>query len=73
MTIATVDVGNRRQMYIINCMNVPKLSQLVQKNEKFMMKLYDVHKWLDDVEVEQVVLRISFLIWEMHQSHWKKL
>ncbi len=37
------------------------------------MKLYDVHKWLDDVEVEQVVLRISFLIWEMHQSHWEKL
>ncbi len=29
---------------------------------------YDVHKWLDDVEVEQVVLRILCLIWEMHQS-----
>ncbi len=26
---------------------------------------YDVHKWLDDVEVEQIVLKISFLIWEM--------
>ncbi len=37
------------------------------------MKLYDVRKWLHDVEVEQVVLRISFLIWEMHQSHWEKL
>ncbi len=34
---------------------------------------YDVHKWLDDVEVEQVVLKISFLIWEMHQSNWEKL
>ncbi len=30
---------------------------------------YDVHKWLDDVEDEQM----SFLIWEMHQSHWEKL
>ncbi len=28
---------------------------------------------LDDVEVEQVVLKISFLIWEMHQSDWEKL
>ncbi len=34
---------------------------------------YDVHKWLDNVEVEQVVLKISFLIWEMHQSDWEKL
>ncbi len=32
---------------------------------------YHVHKWLDDVEVEQVVLRISFLIWEMQQSDRK--
>ncbi len=45
-------------------MNVPKQSQDVQKN---------VHKWLNDVEVEQVVSRISFLIREMHQSHWEKL
>ncbi len=44
MTIATVDVGNPRQMYIISCMNVSKQSQLVQKNEKLMMKLYDVRK-----------------------------
>ncbi len=29
---------------------------------------YYVHKWLDDVEVEQVVLRISFLIWEMYKA-----
>ncbi len=34
---------------------------------------YDVQKWLDDVEVEQVVLKISFLIWEMHQSDWENL
>ncbi len=34
---------------------------------------YDVHKWLDDVEVEQVVLKMSFLFWEMHQSNWEKL
>ncbi len=27
----------------------------------------------DDVEVEQVVLKMSFLIWEMHQSNWEKL
>ncbi len=26
-----------------------------------------------DVEVEQVVLKLSFLIWEMHQSDWEKL
>ncbi len=36
-------------------MNVPKQSQLVQKNEKL---LYDVHKWLDNVEFEQVVLKM---------------
>ncbi len=70
MTIATDNIGKRRQMYIISCMNVPKQSQLVQTNEKLF---YDVHKWLDDVEFEQVVLRISFLFWEMHQSHWEKL
>ncbi len=51
-------------------MNVPKQSQLVQKNEKLF---YDVHKWLDDEEVEQVVLKNYFLIWEMHQSDWEKL
>ncbi len=33
---------------------------------------YDVHKWLDDVEVEQVILKITFLIWEMYQSDWEK-
>ncbi len=56
-------------MYIINCMNVPKQSQLIQKNEKLLLQY--VHKWLDDVEAEQVVLRISFLIWEMHLSDWE--
>ncbi len=45
-------------MYIISCMNVSTQSQLVEKNEKPMMKLYDVHKWLDDMEVLQVVLKI---------------
>ncbi len=48
MTIATDNVGNRRQMYIISCMNVPK-QLLVQKNEKLIL-----WKWLDDVEVEQI-------------------
>lgn len=27
--------------------------------------VYDMHKWPDDVEAEQVVLKISILIWEM--------
>ncbi len=54
MTILADDVGNCRQMYIINCMNVPKQSLF-----KRMRTFYDVHKWLDDVEVEQVVLRRS--------------
>ncbi len=51
-------------------MNVPKQSQLAQKNEKLFMMLYTSDY---DVEVEQVVLKISFLIWEMHQSDWEKL
>ncbi len=70
MILATDNVGNHRQMNIISCMNIPKQSQFVQKNEKLF---YDVHKWRDDVEVEQVVLKNSFLIWEMHQSDWEKL
>ncbi len=37
MTIAVDNVANHRQMYIISCMNVPKQSQLVQKNEKLFM------------------------------------
>ncbi len=58
-------------MNIISCMNVPKQSQLVQKNEKLF---YDVHKWLDDDEVEQVVLKINFWSEEMQaQSDWEKL
>jgi len=63
MILATENVG-------ISCMNVPKQSQLFKKNEKLV---YDVHKWLDDVEVEQVILKIVFLIWEMHQTNWEKL
>ncbi len=52
MILATENVGNRRQMYIISFMNVPTQSQLVQKNEKLLLYM---HKWLYDVEVEQVV------------------
>ncbi len=45
-------------MCIISCMNVPKQSQLAQKNENiFMMCTSDY-----DVEVEQVVLKMSYLI-----------
>ncbi len=68
MKIVTDNVGNQSQMHMISCMNVPKQSQLVKKKQE---TFYDVHKWLEDVEVEQVVLRISFMIWEMHWSHWE--
>ncbi len=66
MILAIENVGNRGQMYIISCMNRNLL--------KRMRNCFrDVHKWLDDVEVEQVVLKMSFLIWEMHQSDREKL
>ncbi len=26
--------------------------------------IYDVYKWLDDVDVEEAVLRISIVIWQ---------
>ena len=29
-------------------------------------------KWLDDVEVEEIVLRISIAIWQMYPSDWGK-
>ncbi len=45
MTLATANVGNRRQMYIINCMKVPKQSQLVQKNEKLLLWCAQVTRW----------------------------
>ncbi len=49
---------------------------MYQSNRNFLKRMrncfYDVHKWLDDVEVEQVILKIVFLIWEMHQSNWEK-
>ncbi len=45
MTIATDNVGNSRQMYIISCMNVPKQSQLVQKNEKLLLWCAQVTRW----------------------------
>ncbi len=69
--IATDNVGNSRQMYII------RVAWKYQSNCNLFKRMrnffYDVHKWLDDVEVEQVVMKISFLIWEMHQSDWEKL
>ena len=34
---------------------------------------FDVLKWHNDVKIEQVVLRISILIWEMYQSDWEQL
>ncbi len=34
---------------------------------------FDVHKWHNDVKIEQVVLRISILNWEMYQSDSEKL
>ncbi len=67
MTIVTDNVGN--QMYIISCMSVPAIVTCSKEREPF----YDVHERLDDVEVEQAVLIISFLIREMHQSHWETL
>ncbi len=45
MTIATDNVGNSRQMYIISCMKVPKQSQLVQKNEKLLLWCAQVTRW----------------------------
>ncbi len=57
MTIVNDNIENHRQMYIISCMNVPKQSQLDQKNEKLFMMCTR-----DDVKVERVALRIySFL------------
>ena len=32
-----------------------------------------LHRWLDDMEVEQLVLRIVSLIWEIDQSDWETL
>ncbi len=37
MILATENAGNRRQMYVIDCMNVPKQSQLVEKNDKLLL------------------------------------
>lgn len=39
---------------------------------KSMRNCFYVQKWLDDVEVEQLVLRISSVIWEMHQNDLRK-
>ena len=35
--------------------------------------LFDVQKWHKDLKIEQVVLRMSILIWEMYQSDWEKI
>ncbi len=51
MTIATDNVGNHRELFIIK-------SNATFSNE--WETFYYVHKWLDDVKVEQVVLRINF-------------
>jgi len=48
-------------------MNAPNHLQVVQKNEELLLFLFYVLKWLDDVEIEQVVLRISAGVWEMHK------
>jgi len=45
MILAIDNVGNGRQLYIINCMNVPKHLQLVQKNEKLLLWCAQVIKW----------------------------
>ncbi len=34
---------------------------------------YDVHKWLNVVEVELNVVQMLIVMWEMHQSDWEKL
>jgi hypothetical protein len=68
MTQAIDNVGKSRELYIIMCMD-PKHLQHVEINEK----LFFFFKWHTDVKIEQVVLRISILIWEMNQSDWEKL
>ncbi len=50
MILATENVGNRSQMYIISRMNIPKQSLLVQKNEKLLLWCAQVTR-LDHVEV----------------------
>ncbi len=36
--LATENVGNLKQMYIISCMNVSKQLQFIQKNEKLLLR-----------------------------------
>ncbi len=45
MILATENIGNCRQMYIIGCMNVPKQSQRVEKNEKLLLWCAQVTRW----------------------------
>ncbi len=55
MILATENVGNCRQIYI-------SVAWMYQSNHNLLKRMrncfYDVHKWLDDVEVEQVVLKM---------------
>ncbi len=48
MILATENVWNRRRKYIISCMNVPKQSQLVQKNDKVILWCAQVTRWCGD-------------------------
>ncbi len=45
MILASENVVNRRQMYIIISMNEPKQSQLVEKIEKLLLCCAQVTKW----------------------------
>ncbi len=58
MILASENVVNRRQMYIMYIYG----TWMYQSNCNLLKRLrncfYVVHKWLDDVEVEQVVLNI---------------
>lgn len=69
MIKATDNLGNSRELYIIICMDAPKYLQLVQEMRNWF---FDVHKWYNDVKIEQVVLRILILIWEMNHSDLEK-
>ena len=58
------NVGNSRQLnacYITIWRNVPERRQFGQKNEKECF--HDVHKWVDDVEIEQVGYFQEFQLW----------
>ncbi len=85
MTLATDNVGNRRQMYIINCMNVPKYPQLDQKNEKLLLWCAHVTRWcggwtsslesfISDLRNAPKQLRKTVTSWAIYASttRWKQ-